>query len=47
MIYRDDMSGGIRGIRERAVAVRGDVSIQSEPGGGTTITLVVPLDDRP
>jgi two-component system sensor histidine kinase UhpB len=45
MTYRDDMSGGIRGIRERAVAVRGDVSIQSTPGRGTTITLVVPLDD--
>ncbi len=44
MLYAaDHESGGIRGMRERAVAVGGRLRIASTPGGGTTVTLGVPL----
>lgn len=43
MLYAaDHESGGIRGMRERAVAVSGLLHIQSRPGGGTTVALRVP-----
>jgi signal transduction histidine kinase len=34
---------GLRGMRERAALVGGSVSIESEPGEGTTIELQIPL----
>lgn len=34
---------GIRGMRERAVAFGGDLSIESQPGTGTRITAKVPI----
>jgi signal transduction histidine kinase/ligand-binding sensor domain-containing protein len=33
---------GLLGMRERAVAIGGALSIESAPGAGTTVTLVVP-----
>lgn len=33
---------GLRGLRERAVALGGSMSIESAPGGGTTLTIHVP-----
>lgn len=35
---------GIRGMRERALLVGGELSIDAAPGGGTTVTLRVPMD---
>lgn len=37
--------GGIRGMRERALLVRGTVEVTSEPGAGTEILLRIPLED--
>ncbi|SDE79021.1 sensor histidine kinase [Pseudonocardia oroxyli] len=34
---------GIRGMRERALLVDGELTVSSPPGGGTLVTLVVPL----
>jgi two-component system sensor histidine kinase UhpB len=34
---------GIRGMRERAVLIRGELSLARNPSGGTTVTLTVPL----
>jgi len=34
---------GIRGMRERAMLIDGDLTVSSPPGGGTLVTLVVPL----
>jgi two-component system, NarL family, sensor histidine kinase UhpB len=43
MIYAADVEGGgIRGMRERAVAVAAELSIVSRPGGGTSVVLTVP-----
>ena len=36
---------GLIGMRERAIALRGKLSIVSEPGGGTRVTAVLPLRD--
>ncbi|MBP8245049.1 MAG: PAS domain S-box protein, partial [Chitinophagaceae bacterium] len=36
---------GILGIRERAVMMKGDYTISSAPGKGTTTTVLVPLAD--
>jgi two-component system sensor histidine kinase UhpB len=38
--------GGVRGMRERALLVGGDLSIRSRPGGGVEVQLDVPLADR-
>jgi two-component system, NarL family, sensor histidine kinase UhpB len=39
-------SGGIRGMRERVLAVGGTVQVDSRPGGGTAVVATVPvLDD--
>jgi len=34
---------GLRGMQERALAVKGDVQVTSRPGHGTQITLNVPV----
>lgn len=45
MIFAADAErGGIRSIRERAVAVGGTVTIDASPGSGTTIVLTVPIE---
>jgi two-component system sensor histidine kinase UhpB len=36
---------GIRGMRERALLIGGDLSIASAPGGGTEVTLALPLTE--
>lgn len=36
---------GIRGMRERAVLVRGELTFSQRPEGGTTVQLVVPCED--
>jgi signal transduction histidine kinase len=33
---------GLKSLRERARDLRGDLSIQSKPGGGTSVTLRAP-----
>jgi two-component system, NarL family, sensor histidine kinase UhpB len=38
--------GGIRGMRERALLVRGTVDVVSAPGQGTEVTLTIPAEDR-
>jgi two-component system sensor histidine kinase UhpB len=41
-------TAGIAGMRERALLVDGQLSIESQPGEGTEVRLVVPLDgERP
>jgi two-component system sensor histidine kinase UhpB len=43
MLYAaDHESGGIRGMRERAVAVNALLHIRSRPGGGTSVAVRVP-----
>jgi two-component system sensor histidine kinase UhpB len=37
---------GIRGMRERAMLIGADLSIAAADGGGTEVTLRVPLEDR-
>jgi signal transduction histidine kinase len=34
---------GLRGMRERAALVGGEVQIESSPGRGTTVFLTIPL----
>ncbi len=34
---------GLRGMRERAALAGGSLELVSHPGGGTTVTLEVPL----
>ncbi|HEY3542473.1 MAG TPA: histidine kinase [Gaiellaceae bacterium] len=42
MLYAADVEGGgIRGIRERAIAAGAQLAIASRPGGGTSVTVVV------
>jgi signal transduction histidine kinase len=53
---RDDGSGfdpqaategfGVAGMRERADILRGDLSVQSAPGAGTTVTVTLPAERR-
>ncbi len=38
---------GLVGMRERAMLVGGDISLQGAPGQGTTMNLRVPLDRQP
>jgi two-component system sensor histidine kinase UhpB len=43
MIYAADVEGGgVRGMRERALAVDGELVISTRPGGGTTVCITVP-----
>lgn len=45
MIYAADVEGGgIRGIRERAIAANADLAITTRAGGGTTIAVSVPAE---
>jgi len=37
-----DSSQGIRGMRERAMLVGARLSIDSRPGQGTTVNLLIP-----
>ncbi len=37
---------GVAGMRERAALVGGQLGVQSGPGGGTTVTLEIPLKQR-
>jgi len=37
---------GLHSMRERAVSIGGELSIRSQPGAGTTITLSVPLENE-
>lgn len=39
---RHPEGAGIRGMRERALLVGGDLRIESPPGAGTTVTLCIP-----
>jgi signal transduction histidine kinase len=36
---------GLRGMRERAVMVGGDIVVESRPGSGTRVRVEVPLDE--
>ena len=38
-------SAGIAGMRERALLVGGQLSIESPPGGGTRVHLRLPLSE--
>jgi PAS domain S-box-containing protein len=38
-------SFGLRGLRERVLAIGGEVVVESRPGGGTTVRARVPLPD--
>jgi signal transduction histidine kinase len=35
---------GLRSMRERVESLKGDLSVQSEPGQGTTLSVTIPLD---
>jgi signal transduction histidine kinase len=39
-------SHGIRGMRERARQLGGDISVSSKPGGGTTLVISVPRGEH-
>ncbi len=39
-----DRGGGIRGMRERALLVGGNLSVESPPAGGVEVRLQVPID---
>ena len=36
-------SSGVTGMRERAVMLGGDFTLESKPGGGTRLTVEMPL----
>ena len=38
---------GLFGMRERAVAVGGKLTVESAPGSGTTLYVEVPCDSNP
>jgi signal transduction histidine kinase len=38
-------SSGLSGMRERAILLGGRVTIQSQPGGGTLVTLDLPFSE--
>jgi signal transduction histidine kinase len=43
---RKPTSLGIRGMRERAQQLGGDVSVSAEPGSGTTVVISIPSTNR-
>jgi two-component system nitrate/nitrite sensor histidine kinase NarX len=43
MVARPGMGAGLPGMRERAKLIGADFAVESVPGAGTTIRLVVPL----
>jgi two-component system sensor histidine kinase UhpB len=45
MLFAADVErGGIRGMRERALAVDAELSITTRPGGGTSVFVSVPVE---
>jgi signal transduction histidine kinase len=34
---------GLRGLRDRVDALDGELAVESPPGGGTTVTVEVPV----
>jgi PAS domain S-box-containing protein len=44
--YSSGTSGGLSGMRERAVALGGQVLLQSQPGAGTHLEVMMPLSGR-
>lgn len=47
MVYAPELEGGgIRGMRERALAVDAHFGIHSQPGEGTKLTAAVPVSER-
>jgi two-component system sensor histidine kinase UhpB len=45
-IGREADGTGLRGMRERALLVGGVLEVRRRDGGGTTLTMAVPLGDR-
>jgi signal transduction histidine kinase len=45
--YGSRGSLGLINLRERAELVEGNITIESEPGQGTSVTLVVPIVEEP
>ena len=43
---RKTTSHGIRGMRERAQQLGGDISVSGSPGAGTTVVISVPRAER-
>ncbi len=43
---RQDGGFGLIGMRERAELVSGDLRVESRPGGGTIVSLTVPIDQE-
>jgi signal transduction histidine kinase len=37
---------GLLGLKDRAEAIGGRISLESPPGAGTTLTAELPLDDQ-
>lgn len=47
MVYLSDVEpGGIRGMRERALAIDGELQIEASPGKGTQVIVTVPAGGR-
>jgi signal transduction histidine kinase len=42
-IERADGGLGLRGMRERAALLRGDIVLESTPGEGTSVRVTIPL----
>jgi signal transduction histidine kinase len=38
---------GLDSMRERALLIGARISVESEPGGGTRVEILIPLDPRP
>ncbi len=45
--YENRTSLGLRNMRDRAMLINGDLRIDSAPGRGTRVTLIVPLNTTP
>ncbi len=45
-VYSSGTSGGLPGMRERAVALGGQVLVEAQPGAGTHLTVLLPLTGR-
>ncbi len=43
----ETFGNGLAGMRERARALGGDLSVESPPGGGTTLCIEIPLPAAP
>lgn len=40
------LGSGLLGLKDRAEAIGGSISLESPPGGGTSLLVELPLDDR-